>query len=301
MLPLAGEEPHSFNSTWKSNFLEQAHIFAQGLPVQAEKWLRAWQQSHGEVWPTIQIYNQWLHADFANASAIVSGGGFPIKCVRQTRVPRARDEGLVIDAQYQMRIFFTGEVPTRSNNWHDFFNFMSWCAFPKSKAALNMRHVQAFDDVTPFPWKITGGNRGPVQDMLTLFEEAGIICVCPDDSLWESIRRRDWLEVFVRRRSEVIQKVRFYVFGHALLDVSLLEHPTLHGTCLRVAIDPRDSSDEQELRNNTDQTLALNIAQSSQLFHSLHLSPIPINGIPGWCAENEDSDYYKNKLIFRGR
>jgi hypothetical protein len=42
-----------------------------------------------------------------------------------------------------MHIGNTGEVPTRSRNWHDWFNALAWLAWPHSKAALNARHVRA--------------------------------------------------------------------------------------------------------------------------------------------------------------
>jgi acyl-coenzyme A thioesterase PaaI-like protein len=42
-----------------------------------------------------------------------------------------------------MHISRTGEVPTRSHNWHDWFNALAWLAWPHSKEALNARHVRA--------------------------------------------------------------------------------------------------------------------------------------------------------------
>ena len=29
--------------------------------------------------------------------------------------------------------FATGEVPTRESDWHDFFNALAWCAWPRTK------------------------------------------------------------------------------------------------------------------------------------------------------------------------
>ncbi|MBL8391935.1 MAG: DUF3025 domain-containing protein, partial [Candidatus Accumulibacter sp.] len=35
---------------------------------------------------------------------------------------------------YETRIWLTGEVATRPDNWHDFFNALVWFAFPNTKA-----------------------------------------------------------------------------------------------------------------------------------------------------------------------
>jgi hypothetical protein len=50
-----------------------------------------------------------------------------------------RGDGL----DYEMRIWARGEVVTRPDNWHDFFNALVWCTFPLAKAALNARHAEA--------------------------------------------------------------------------------------------------------------------------------------------------------------
>ena len=61
----------------------------------------------------------------------VSGGGAPIRFVPPA-VPSRE-----FSAQYEVRIFETGEVQTRPDNWHDLFNALVWLAFPRTKAVLN--------------------------------------------------------------------------------------------------------------------------------------------------------------------
>jgi hypothetical protein len=46
---------------------------------------------------------------------------------------RRRPDGLV----YECRIWETGEVETRPDNWHDFFNALVWLSFPQTKIAVS--------------------------------------------------------------------------------------------------------------------------------------------------------------------
>jgi hypothetical protein len=83
-----------------------------------------------------------------------------------------------LDNLYEPRIFLKGEIPTRRNNWHDFFNALIWATFPKTKAALNMRHFIAYDEmIVSLPFQKTGKNRTREQDRLTLFDEGGAIVI----------------------------------------------------------------------------------------------------------------------------
>ena len=45
------------------------------------------------------------------------------------------------EAGYEAHIFATGEVPTREGDWHDFFNALAWCAWPRTKACCNRLHL----------------------------------------------------------------------------------------------------------------------------------------------------------------
>src|SRR4029077_19911749 len=63
--------------------------------------------------------------------SVVSGGGAPIRFV-----PPAAS------AQYQVRIFETGDVQTRPDSWHDLFTALVWVVLPKAKAVLNRHHCE---------------------------------------------------------------------------------------------------------------------------------------------------------------
>lgn len=79
------------------------------------------------------------------------------------------------ESLYEPRIFLKGEVNTRKNSWHDFFNAAIWYTFPKTKAVLNMRQFIAFDERAQFPWKNPLQTRTREQDLLTMFDEGGCI------------------------------------------------------------------------------------------------------------------------------
>ena len=87
---------------------------------------------------------------------------------------------------YEQRIFDTGEVVTRPNDWHDFFNALVWAVYPRTKT----RHECPI---------FSGGRRGgaetgAVRDALTQFDECGVVvylgrgaCRWFACSRWESV------------------------------------------------------------------------------------------------------------------
>ena len=67
-------------------------------------------------------------------------------------------------AEYEQRVYISGEVSTRANNWHDFFNAMVWLHFPRLKRTFNaLHHVQIERGFI--------SRRGPLRDALTLIDE----------------------------------------------------------------------------------------------------------------------------------
>ena len=113
------------------------------------------------------------------APAVVSGGGAPIRFV-----PPAAS------AQYEVRIFETGEVQTRPDSWHDLFNALVWLAFPRTKAVLNRHHYEQIKS------RVGERLRGTVRDVLTLFDEGGIVVAAADAELSCLLREFRWKELF---------------------------------------------------------------------------------------------------------
>jgi len=101
----------------------------------------------------------------------VSGGGVPIRFVPPALPSKE------FSAQYEVRIFERGEVQTRADNWHDLFNALVWLAFPKTKAVLNRHH---YEEIRARRGELL---RGTARDVLTLFDEGGIVVASADTEL----------------------------------------------------------------------------------------------------------------------
>ena len=97
----------------------------------------------------------------------------PVSCV--CFVP-PRPDGLV----YECRIWDSGEVETRPDNWHDFFNALVWLSFPQTKIAVSAAHMRAMQ--TP------GEARGTTRDALTHFDECGIAVLSTRPELLDLLR-----------------------------------------------------------------------------------------------------------------
>ncbi len=217
--------------------------------------------------------------------SVVSGGGAPIRFVPPTA-----------SAQYEVRIFESGEVQTRPDNWHDLFNALVWLAFPATKAVLNRHHCEEI--------RARRGERlrGTARDVLTLFDEGGIVVAAADPELPALLREFRWKELFWTRRAEVLRSMRFYVFGHAIYEKAL--EPYTGVTAKALIVDAAPGLLEAPLARQ----LAELDARAADYFSGTHalastrsLSPLPILGIPGWEPANASEEYYDDPSQFRPR
>jgi len=192
---------------------------------------------------------------------------------------------------YEERIWQTGDVETRLDNWHDFFNGLVWLTFPKSKAAINAAHVAA-------P-AAHGSARGSTRDALTHFDECGIVVLATRPELLDLLRSFCWKKLFVDRRSDVIANMRFLVFGHATYQ-SLLA-PFFGLTAKAVLYQVEDDClglSAAALSAVVDARLAVDLA-AGVYSQPRDLQPLPLLGIPGVVAANEGADYYDDTRQFR--
>ena len=105
---------------------------------------------------------------------IISGSGAPLKFVAPD------DAGLASGLAYEVRTFERGEVVTRPDNWHDAYNALVWLEFPRSKAVLNSRHVEALAGEVP-------GKRAQVRDHITQFDECGVVITGMRSEVWQDL------------------------------------------------------------------------------------------------------------------
>lgn len=191
-------------------------------------------------------------------------------------------DGRLSARDYESHILETGQVPTRADTWHDVLNALVWLRFPHFKSALNAAHGEAIA-------METDSRRGRRRDALTVLDESGVWVISRDPCLPILLAERAWKALFWDRRHEVEAEMNFVVVGHALLEKALTPYPAMTGKCLTLISDVLDPE-------------AADVRAASVL-HTIEtprvLAPLPVQGIPGWDADNADAGYYANQEIFR--
>ncbi|MEN9825263.1 MAG: hypothetical protein RI953_1008 [Pseudomonadota bacterium] len=284
------------HSNWNPRFFEQGGLFDVFKP-----WRRLFLH-HVSAFPALEELSRIARCDAV--SNVYSGGGFPVSFVRQQRIMRNRRAELGWRANYQLRIFLSGEVPTRPDNWHDFFNAWTWIYLPRLKAAINARHFHCMDENSEFPWRMSGGNRNREQDMLTVFDEGGLVVVTDDDDIWKMISHRQWRELFLENGPNLHQRACFIPVGHALFECALIGHPRLHASCIRVRSNIKRFSFANETATRRslaaiDELAALEIARRELLMTPDDLHALPIWGIPGWHSRAGEEKFIADTAYFR--
>jgi hypothetical protein len=195
---------------------------------------------------------------------------------------------------YEERAFLSGEVATRPGNRHDLFNALIWMAWPLAKAALNRRHHAAITDAR----RQGCAERGALRDALTQFDECGVVVAGSSPDLWQGLCAHRWREVFVDRREELLHSTRFLLFGHASHDALAAPYVGLCGKALFLKVDAA------WLELPAAAALASLDSRLTVLFDTSEFSPrdwqpLPLLGIPGATADNEQPDYYDDTRQFR--
>ncbi|MGQ0752197.1 MAG: DUF3025 domain-containing protein [Betaproteobacteria bacterium] len=240
-------------------------------------------------WPSLDDLQRMLDR---GSVPPVSGSGARIGFVNQSRKTAAFED------KYEPRIFLTGAVQVRERNWHDLLNALVWATFPHAKAALNARHYRAL-----LQQHAAGApNRGREQDAMTLFDEGGLIVAARDRALLDLIAASEWKTLFWANRARVIADARFHLFGHALYEKALQPFTgiTARALLFEVATGFFDATPEAQLAY-LDAAAACRLADPQAVRSPWDLPPLPILGVPGWCAANGEAAYYDNEDHFRKR
>jgi Protein of unknown function (DUF3025) len=178
---------------------------------------------------------------------------------------------------YEAFIARTACVPTR-DNLHDLFNGLVWLKFPQLKRRLNELQAQQLQQDGVM------STRGPVRDALTLFDENAAVLQAPA-FLNNALRTHDWPALFVTHRAAWAD-ASLTMFGHALMEK--LTQPRKPMTA-HVWVVPQ--------RVNL-QTHLIDMLTPALLASKPHL-PMPVLGVPGWWAANEEPGYYDDIQVFR--
>lgn len=240
-------------------------------------------QCVGQGVPATEVLNGLLHQ---HAPAACSGSGAPIRFVP----PPAHDPG------YERYIHQTGEVPTRPDDWHDFFNALAWCVWPRSKARCNELHLAAMAGQGGQP------GRGRVRDGLTQWDECGVLVVSSRPELLAGLAAHQWSEVFWEARAALLASTRFLVFGHALWDALRAPFFGLCGKAVYRQVDEAWLTWPQAVQQaEADGWLADWLAEQGMTLGPRSLKPLPVLGIPGVVPESDDPAYYQDTRQFRPR
>jgi hypothetical protein len=183
---------------------------------------------------------------------------------------------------YEAFIARTGCVPTREN-LHDFFNGLVWHSQPLLKQRLNQLQAQALAQGG------VQGRRGALRDALTLFDENGVLLQGPPQVLQHlvpALEAHDWQTLFISHRAHWAQ-ARLVIFGHALLEkLCTAARKPLTGFVwggqaggAPAVLDPRQAS--------------------AFVWQGKPFLPLPVLGVPGWCAANEEPAFYADSDVFR--
>ncbi|QNK71159.1 DUF3025 domain-containing protein [Variovorax sp. PAMC26660] len=234
----------------------------------AQPWLAPY-RAHGEA--------------VARAAAQHTSVAAALQAIKPAPVPDfVHQDALPAGQAYEAHIFQTRSVPTR-DNLHDFFNGLVWLAFPQSKRRLN--ELQAAEIARMGVAAV----RGPLRDALTLFDENGAVLDAPP-ALWRALVERDWHTLFVTQR-ELWAEARLLLFGHALLEKLVTPRKPITAHVL--------------LTHDATGAMAFDDALLVQNFDAKRLEmkpfvPLPVLGVPGWCAENTSASFYADPYVFRG-
>jgi hypothetical protein len=136
--------------------------------------------------------------------------------------------------------------------------------------------------------------------VLTLFDEGGLALVTADAALGELLAGFRWRTLFVERRADVRRDARFLGCGHALHEKLLAP---FRGLTAKVLVVPVEAAALQAggdaLQRRVDLALAARLADPATLASTRSLAPLPVQGIPGWWAANEDPAFYDDAGQFR--
>jgi len=214
-----------------------------------------------------------INAGQTCAQALNAQSASPVQFVPQSALPAGM--------AYEQFIFDTGQVPTR-DGLHDFFNGLCWMRFPQTKRRLNQLQAAQIAQTGIQPV------RGPARDALTVFDENAAFLQAPD-ALWDALVAKDWHTLFVTLRP-LWRDAQLVLFGHALLEklVSPRKPITAHVYRAQPATDSIADLDAWVAADLSADKLA-----------SKPFAHLPVLGVPGWWADNDNPAFYDDTSVFR--
>lgn len=190
---------------------------------------------------------------------------------------------------YEQHILKTKTIPTRQENWHDFFNYLIWLIFPRLKKQLNRWQCQELS-------QRNNNQRSPFENALTLFDENGLILVSSNPELFEMIKQHRWHELFWQHRSQLTEQLQCTVFGHSIHEKLLAPYIGMTGHAVMLLVEPEYFKWERAIQCRY---LDLQLQQSQLFTKPKDLQPFPLLGLPGWHPDSQNEAFYLNQAYFR--
>ena len=239
-------------------------------------------------WPDLDDYNDLI---LQHNPVVRSELGAAIQFVRQAEKPTDWRQ------DYEPRIYLNGEVQTRTENWHDFFQVLVWYCLPQTKSILNALHFESIKQRNE--QDSNNKQRSELENSLTQFDECGAIITSSDPSLLTLIENFQWKTLFWHRRNELKHHLRCFVFGHAIYEKALNPYPGLTSHC--ILLHTSESFNQQELvqQLKTLDTMVSKKFSNLEFTNPQQYNPFPLLGMPDWTPENEQESYYDNHQYFR--
>ena len=191
---------------------------------------------------------------------------------------------------YEFAVAHDGVVRIRRDHWHDALNALVWLAFPKTKAALNARHMRDLASATP-------NTRTRGRDAATLLDESGLVLVCGDPDLAQLLRERAWRSLFAARRDSAARAMRPLAIGHGMLVKLRAPFRAITARTLILSIDPATLPEDAASQARVDEAAARAIADAG--LRPELLPPLPVAALPGWDREDLGERLFDDLSVFR--
>ena len=253
------------NKSYESSFLIQSPAFAHI----ASQWKAC------DVWPTLAVLSQ--------------------DCVVQFAPPLPKSS--LFGDQYVVRIARERIVATRTEDWHDLFNALTWRIFPKSKWALNARHYRSLC-TRKEGWDIRDP-RTREEDICTLINENSIVIAYSHQPDAAAIHNFSWRDLFWTRRKGLQERMELFFLGHALLDKARHPYIGMTGHAILIHVDEGFFVKSIQERVEIIDKRTSMIIEGKAIQKSKDLSPFPVLGFPGFDIRAEKEEFYQNTWYFR--
>lgn len=230
-------------------------------------------------WPTIDDYNIWFK-QFARINELPAE--FYVSFIPQSTL-----------TNYEQDVYLRRNVCTRKENWHDFFNNVTWILYPKTKWAIIQRIYQENADKPPTQ------ARTQRQNLLAHFDECGMIFCSDRPSLFHEVKTHAWKKLFFET-ADLKAHAWPLIFGHGLFEKAKNPYIGMTGKCFFLEVTTPFFALPMLRRISyvdikmAEWILSVDFPEKPKALH-----PFPMLGWPDWHAQNRDPAFYDNHHYFR--